>query len=664
MKRSFKNFSVILILVSMIAAGIGVSPVRAAASLNLVPIDLPTGWRSGFLYGIWGSSDSNVYAVGYGDNGTTDLPLLYHKSGSSWTASGLLLPFGWSTGYLFGIWGSGPSDVYAVGYGYNGTAVVPLVYRWDGTNWNVFTLPLPAGVTAGSLSGIWGSSGNDIYVVGYGFSSGGIVPLIYHKDNLGWSASPVTLPVGWSSVNLKGMWGSGIGDAFAVGTGFNGTTNLPLVYSRSGATWTTTGLSLPAGTSAGYLSGMWGASVTDAYAVGYAYSGSTPLPLLYHRAGSAWSEASPSLPSGWNSAFLYGVWGSSPTDVYTVGSGNNGSVASPLIYHNGSGTWAESSPALPVGWISGSLFSIWGSSASDVYAVGSGSNGVTILPLVYHSNQIEQDLTPPGNVTNFTAVTGTDSGSVNLSWTAPAADTGNPGSGPASAYLIKYSTSPFTSWADGTPVLGGIPQPAAPGTTQGMKVSGLNPDTRYYFAIRAQDEHYNLSAAYVTDNAQTLRPGTWHIAGMGNLSYGVNGDIPVVADYNGNGKDDVAVFRPSSGTWFIRGIGSFAYGQNGDIPVPGDYNGDGRADAAVFRPSSGTWFIRGIGSFAYGQNGDIPVPGDYNGDGRADAAVFRPSSGTWFIRGIGSFAYGQNGDIPVPGDFFGDNRTEIAVFRP
>ena len=168
------------------------------------------------------------------------------------------------------------------------------------------------------------------------------------------------------------------------------------------------------------------------------------------------------------------------------------------------------------------------------------------------------------------------------------------------------------------------------------------------------------------DDVAVFRPssGTWYMRGVGSFPYGTSSDLPVPGDYNGDGRADAAVFRPSSGTWFIRGVGSFAYGQNGDIPVPGDYNGDGRADAAVFRPSSGTWFIRGIGSFAYGQNGDIPVPGDYNGDGRADAAVFRPSSGTWFIRGVGSFPYGQSGDTPVPGDFFGDNRTEIAVFRP
>jgi hypothetical protein len=177
--------------------------------------------------------------------------------------------------------------------------------------------------------------------------------------------------------------------------------------------------------------------------------------------------------------------------------------------------------------------------------------------------------------------------------------------------------------------------------------------------------------------------GAWFVHGSAGfdagLTYGgVAGDIPAPADYDGDLRTDVAIYRPSSGGWFIHGSagrdrGLIFGGLVGDVPVPADYDGDGKADIAIHRGQNGAWFILGSAGtqtqLVYGLGSDVPVPADYNGDGKADLAVFRPSAGTWFIHGVSggvdiALGYGQQGDVPVPGDYDGDGKADIAVFRP
>jgi Calx-beta domain-containing protein/VCBS repeat protein/WD40 repeat protein len=158
--------------------------------------------------------------------------------------------------------------------------------------------------------------------------------------------------------------------------------------------------------------------------------------------------------------------------------------------------------------------------------------------------------------------------------------------------------------------------------------------------------------------------GTWYLRGIATVQFGTSGDIPVPADYNGDHKADIAVFRPSTGTWYLRGIATVQWGTRGDIPVPADYNGDGKADIAVFRPSTGIWYIRGIGSMTFGTRGDVPVPADYNGDHKADPAVYRPSTGYWYISGQTPSRWGLATDLPVPADYNGDGKADVTVFRP
>lgn len=190
------------------------------------------------------------------------------------------------------------------------------------------------------------------------------------------------------------------------------------------------------------------------------------------------------------------------------------------------------------------------------------------------------------------------------------------------------------------------------------------------------------------DDLAVFDRGNWSIRftigrGPADLFFSYGGVTwrPVCGDWNGDGVDGIGVFDGSN--WYLRdtaspgspNIAQFSYGWPEATPVVGDWNGDKIDTIGIWDPNTGNWWVRNTNNgggamiIQYGFTGATPVPADYNGDGRTDVGVY--AGGWWYLRNsftAGSpdrfFGYGNPWELPLIGNWDGVAGDGIGVARP
>lgn len=245
----------------------------------------------------------------------------------------------------------------------------------------------------------------------------------------------------------------------------------------------------------------------------------------------------------------------------------------------------------------------------------------------------------------------------------------------------------------------------APGAGEFVWNMSTIPNDEYYLRahIESDDVEYSVTSqvpikvsdSYPRMNVQGDDPslyrhndGMWKILyaggrGSTNIQWGFLYSQAVPGDYDGDGKNDLAVFYDVTGRWYIRTVSpitvlawNYNWGWPGAIPVSGDYDGDGTDDLTVYDGNTGYWYMYSISKkqlirwkLPWGWPGATPVPGDYDGDGAADCAVLDKNVGRWYIYSrvqakvlLWNFQWGWAGADFVPGDFDGDGASDMTIF--
>jgi hypothetical protein len=242
----------------------------------------------------------------------------------------------------------GANDVWVMGNRVSGPASTPWAQHWDGAAWTTAKLDLPEGPL--SISAIYDAkafSSDDVWAVG---SWMGEDPFVQHWDGNAWSAVQVPELVGDERI-LTGIDGTSPNDIWVTGQRHDQGQELGVVLHFDGSRWST--VPAPPGAAVLHQVAMLGSHPTvvgwsigpKGFAQGIIATLRTDLPST-----PAWDVADIG-NSPRENLFMLGVAAGSPDDAWAVGFSNDSPNRDTVhTYHLVAGTWH----VVPVGDLGGS----------------------------------------------------------------------------------------------------------------------------------------------------------------------------------------------------------------------------------------------------------------------------------------------------------------------
>jgi hypothetical protein len=295
---------------------------------------------------------------------------------AAWTAApGTVLN---NTNYTTGVHCVTMSTCLLVGQ-QSGVASSALAATWNGTS---FTQQTPTSTTAELFGATCGPT--ICFAVGNDSGSGTSVPHAETWNGTSFGSSATATPSGATYSNLYRAACPSSSACFASGYYETATTDLPLMESWNGTSWSVQSLSLPANTTAAKLLGVACTSASSCWAAGYVeVSGQPRKTLILHWDGTSWTTQTSANPSGANGAQLGGIACTSASSCQAVGQYADGSSVLHSLAESWNGsTWTVQTVPDPGGGATDpQLFDVSCSGASACEAVGWTTVSGTTQPL-------------------------------------------------------------------------------------------------------------------------------------------------------------------------------------------------------------------------------------------------------------------------------------------